>query len=170
MPLLVLDEIAHAPDSLGRNDQVHTRLHRRYALEDLGYPVWGMSPSSTPGLRAYSEYGVRPLGLAGYPSGVVTPHAAALALLTEPDEAARNLRRLAENFPVYGDFGFYDAVNPLTGQVATHYLCLNQAIILVALANHLADHAVQRHFASDPIVRRILPLLRIEHFVDSSAM
>lgn len=166
MPLLVLDEIAHAPDSLGRNDQVHTRLHRRYALEDLGYPVWGMSPSSTPGNKAYSEYGVRPLGLAGYPSGVVTPHAAALALLTEPDEAARNLRRLAEAFPVYGDFGFYDAVNPLTGQVATHYLCLNQAMILVALANHLADHAVQRHFASDPIVQRILPLLGIEHFVD----
>ncbi len=166
MPLLVLDEIAHAPQSLGRNDQAHTRLHRRHALEDLGYPVWGMSPSSTPGRRAYAEYGVRALGLAGYPAGVVTPHAAALALLTEPGAATRNLRRLAEAFPVYGDFGFYDAVNPLTGQVAPHYLCLNQAMILVALANHLADHAIQRRFASDPIVRRILPLLGVEHFVD----
>jgi len=166
MPLLVLDEIAHAPASLGRNDQAHTRLHRRHALEDLGYPVWGMSPSSTPGNRSYAEYGVSRLGLAGYPAGVVTPHAAALALMTEPVEATRNLRRLAEGFPVYGDFGFYDAVNPLTGQVAYNTLCLNQAMILVALANLLADHAVQRRFAADPIVQRVLPLLRIERFVN----
>ncbi len=166
MPMLVLDEIQHAPKSLGHNGQVHTALHRLYALEDLGYPVWGMSPSSTPGSNAYSEYGVRLLGMAGYKPGVVTPHAAGLALLTEPQEATRNLRRLAADFAAYGDFGFYDAVNPVSKEVSHNYLCLNQAMILVALANHLADHAVQKHFAADPIVQRILPLLKIEKFVD----
>jgi hypothetical protein len=164
MPALVLDEQRHAPHSLGYNDRVHTAIHRRYALEELGFPVWGMSPSSTPGADRYDEYGVKFLGSAGYRSGIVTPHAAALALLTEPAEAAANLRKLAELYPVYGDFGFYDAVNPATGDVAYNYLCLNQSMILAALANHLADHAVQKHFAADPIVRRVLALLGIEKF------
>lgn len=166
MPRLVLDEAQYAPDSLGRNGSIHSAIHRRYALEELKFPVWGMSPSSTPGSHSYSEYGVRMLGMAGYKSGVVTPHAAALALLAEPEEAAANLRRLAELYPIYGDFGFYDAVNPATGEVSYNYLCLNQAMILVALADHLADHAVQKRFAADPITRKIVPLVGIEKFAD----
>lgn len=166
MPILVLDEAQYAPDSLGYNGKIHTDIHRIYALESLGYPVWGMSPSSTPGADRYSEYGVKVLGAAGYPDGVVTPHAAALALLTEPSEAAANLRKLVDLYPIYGDFGFYDAVNPVTGEVAYNYLCLNQAMILVALANHLADHTVQKRFAADPIVQRALPLIGFEKFVD----
>jgi len=166
MPALVLDEERHAPASLGYNDKVHTDIHRSYTLESLGYPVWGMSPSSTPGADRYSEYGVKFLGTAGYGAGVVTPHAAALALLTEPEEATANLRKLVELYPVYGDFGFYDAVSPATGEVAYNYLCLNQAMILVALANHLADHAVQKRFAADPIVQRALPVIGFEKFID----
>lgn len=168
MPALVLDEAQHAPGSLGYNGKVHTDIQRAYALESLGYPVWGMSPSSTPGADRYSEYGVKFLGAAGYGEGVVTPHAAALALLTEPSEAAVNLRKLIELYPIYGDFGFYDAVNPVTGEVAYNYLCLNQAMILVALADHLADHAVQKRFAADPIVQRALPLIGFEKFVDQA--
>jgi len=166
MPALVLDEARHAPASLGYNGKVHTEIQRIYALESLHYPVWGMSPSSTPGADRYAEYGVKFLGTAGYGEGVVTPHAAALALLAEPSEAVANLRKLVELYPVYGDFGFYDAVNPVTGEVAYNYLCLNQAMILVALANHLADHAVQKRFAADPIVQRALPLIGFEKFVD----
>jgi hypothetical protein len=164
MPRLVLDEDRHAPHSLGVNGSTHVAIHRRYALEDLGYPVWGMSPSSMPGDTRYQEYGVKMLGVAGYPAGVVTPHAAALALLAEPDAAAENLKKLATLYPVYGDFGFYDAVNPKSGGVSYNYLCLNQAMILVALADHLADHAVQRLFEADPGVKKVLPLLGIERF------
>jgi hypothetical protein len=164
MPLLVLDELQHAPKNLGQNDRVHTALHRIHALEDLHYPVWGMSPSSTPGSHAYAEYGVRPLGVAGYPAGVVSPHAAALALMTEPQDAISNLRTLAKDFKAYGDFGFYDAVDPISKEVATDYLCLNQAMILVALTNHLRNHAIQRHFEADPITQAVLPLLKIETF------
>jgi len=166
MPALLLDEQQYAPQSLGRNDLVHTEIQRLHALEDLGYPVWGMSPSSTPGVDTYDEYGVHFLGSLGYREGVVTPHAAALALLTEPETARLNLKRLAERYPLYGDFGFYDAVEPKEGRVAYKYLCLNQAMMLVALANHLADHAVQKHFASDPIIQRVLPLIGFENFFD----
>ncbi|HVO42680.1 MAG TPA: glucoamylase family protein, partial [Aggregatilineales bacterium] len=166
MPALLLDEQRYAPASLGRNGEVHTEIQRRYALEDLGYPVWGMSPSSVPGSGLYAEYGVHLLGALGYREGVVTPHAAALALLTEPEAASANLRQLAQRYPIYGDFGFYDALDPKSGQVAYQYLCLDQAMILTALANHLEDHAVQKHFAADPIMQRVLPLIGFENFFD----
>ncbi len=164
MPLLALDELRYAPASLGRNAVVHTELQRRFALEHLGYPVWGLSPSSIPAGDRYGEYGARILGVRGYPGGAVTPHAAALALLTEPVAAVANLRQLAERYPIYGDFGFYDAVDPHTGQVAYNYLALDQSMILIALANHLRQGVIQRYFAADPIIQRVLPLLGAERF------
>ena len=167
MPLLVLDELRYAPASLGRNALAHTELSRRFTLEHLDYPVWGLSPSSTPSGDSYGEYGARTLGVRGYPAGAVTPHAAALALLTEPAAATANLRQLAERYPIYGDFGFYDAVDPKTGQVAYNYLALDQSMILIALANHLRDGAIQNYFAADPIIQRVLPLLAKERFFDT---
>ena len=166
MPLLVLDELRYAPASLGKNALAHTELSRRFALEHLGYPVWGLSPSSTPSGDGYGEYGARILGARGYPAGVVTPHAAALALLIEPAAATANLRQLAERYPIYGDFGFYDAVDPKTGQVAYNYLALDQSMILIALANHLRDGVIQKYFAADPIMQRALPLLSAERFFE----
>ncbi|MBK8182645.1 MAG: hypothetical protein IPK63_06935 [Candidatus Competibacteraceae bacterium] len=132
----------------------------------MEYPVWGLSPSSTPAGDGYGEYGVRLLGALGYRAGAVTPHAAALALLTEPAAATANLRQLAERYPLYGDFGFYDAVDPRTGQVARNYLALDQSMILIALANHLRDGVIQKYFAADPIIQSVLPLLSQERFFD----
>ncbi len=163
MPLLVLDEQQYAPASLGRNAAAHTEIHRRFALEHLGYPVWGLSPSSRPA-GGYGEFGARILGVRGYQAGAVTPHAAALALLVNPAAATANLRELAERYPIYGDFGFYDAVDPQTGEVVYNYLALNQSMILIALANHLRDGVIQRHFAADAIMQRVLPLLGAEQF------
>jgi hypothetical protein len=167
MPVLAVDELALAPGSLGANARVHVEVQARYALEHLGYPVWGMSPSWRPDERGYQEYGVRVLGVAGYPAGAVTPHAVALALAVAPAQAAAVLRDLIRRYPVYGAFGFYDAVDPRTGQVAHAYLALDQAMLLVALANHLGHGAVQRRFAADPILRRALPLLAQERFPNS---
>ncbi|MGB2680604.1 MAG: glucoamylase family protein [Candidatus Competibacter sp.] len=166
MPLLVLDEVRHAPASLGRNARAHAEIQRRFALEHLGYPVWGLSPSSTPAGDGYGEYGARILGARGYRSGAVTPHAAALALLVDPIPAVANLRQLAKRYPLYGDFGFYDAVDPKTGQVAHNYLALDQSMILIALANYSRDGVIQRYFAADPIIQRVLPLLKAERFFD----
>jgi hypothetical protein len=83
-----------------------------------------------------------------------------------PGAALANLRRLVARYDVYGDYGFYDAVDPRTGQVAYEYLTLDQSMIFLALANHLADHTVQKRFTSDPIIQRVLPLLAAEHFFD----
>ena len=58
------------------------------------------------------------------------------------------------------------AVDPTTGQVAYKYLTLDQSMMFIALANHLADGALQKRFAADPIVQRVLPLLGAENFFD----
>jgi hypothetical protein len=159
MPALVLDERRLAPQTLGRNGEAHAVIQRRYALEDLGYPVWGLSPSAVPGSGDYAEYGVRPLGLRGYPAGAVAPYASALALAVTPQEAEANLRRLADSLQAYGEYGFYDAVDPRTGEVAYAYLALDQSMLFLALANHLGDGCVRKRFAQDPIVQQALPLL-----------
>jgi hypothetical protein len=167
MPTLVVDEKRHAPRSLGVNDERHVLVQRRFATEELGNPVWGMSPSSVPKPDAdssYSEFGIRILGMRGYKEGAVTPHAAALAIGFAPAEAIANLRTLAERYPAYGDFGFYDAVDPKSGAVAHSYLALDQSMVLIALANYLTEGKVQQHFASDPITQRFLPVLALESF------
>ncbi|MGH6945498.1 MAG: glucoamylase family protein, partial [Geminicoccaceae bacterium] len=166
MPTLVIDESAAAPESLGPNDRIHAILQRRYALDELGYPVWGMSPSATVNGDGYGEFGVWYLGTLGYPSGVVTPHASALALAVTPEAAIVNLRKLASLPGLYGPYGFYDAVDPTSGQVSHRYLTLDQEMLFLALANHLDDHVVQRTFASDPIAARALPILGQERFFD----
>jgi hypothetical protein len=39
-------------------------------------------------------------------------------------------------------------------------------MILIAAANHLKDGVVQKRFAADPIVARVLPLLAAENFFE----
>jgi len=166
MPTLVLDEQKYAPRSLGANDEAHAVVQRRYALEQLGYPVWGMSPSAAPTGGEYGEYGVKVLGARGYGAGAVTPHASALALGVTPEAALSNLRALAERYDIYGEYGFYDAVDPLSGAVAHEYLALDQSMLFVALANYLGDRCISESFASDPIMQKVLPMIGEEDFFD----
>ena len=166
MPTLFLDERALAPRSLGRNGEVHVEVQRRFAREDLGHSVWGMSPAAAPEPDGYREYGVKPLGMRGYEDAAVTPHAVALALPFAPSEAIRTLRELAEKYRVYGEYGFYDSVNPNTGEVGTVYLALDQGMLLLALANHLTGGVIQQRFAADPIAAKALSLLADEDFFD----
>jgi hypothetical protein len=166
MPTLVLDETRYAPDNLGANARLHAELQRSYALDLLGYPVWGMSPAMVPGTSRYAEWGVPPLGSRGYPPGVVTPHASALALAVTPEAAIANLRALADRYDIYGEYGFYDAVHPFTGEVAYSYLALDQSMIFVAVANHLTGGRIQQWFAADPIVEAALPVLGDEKCLD----
>lgn len=164
MPTLFLDERTYAPRSLGRNGEVHVEVQRRFALEVLGHPVWGMSPAASPDPDGYREYGAKPLGVRSYADAAVTPHAVALALPFAPAEATATLRELARRYPIYGEYGFYDSVNPTTGEVGTAYLALDQSMLLLALANHLRDGVIQHRFASDPIAAAALPLLADEDF------
>lgn len=166
MPLLVVDERRWAPRSLGRNAEAHLEIQRRFAAERLGWPVWGISSGASPAASGYGEWGVPVLGAAGYPPGAATPYAAALALAVDPEAATAALRRFAALYDIYGDYGFYDAVDPRSGKVARSYLCLDQAMILVSVANHLTDGAIRRRFESDPIGERAIRILEGEDFFD----
>jgi hypothetical protein len=161
MPALVFDEARHMAMTLGANARIHAAVQKAYATELLAYPVWGLSPSARPGGEGYGygEFGVTVLGVQGYPAGVVSPHASALALTAIPEEATANLRVLADRYDIYGEFGLYDAVEPTSGRVVHAYLALDQAMILVAIANHLRGGRIQRLFEQDPIVEAAIATL-----------
>jgi hypothetical protein len=100
-----------------------------------------------------------------YQNGVVTPHAAFLALRYAPDAALANLRRLAHDFPgMYGRWGFADSVNVGTGIASNAYLSLDQGMIMAALGNALAGDALRAAFAGPDLRRALRPLMGIEEF------
>jgi len=165
MPTMILDEIKLSADSLGLNNKHHVLGQIEYTLEELEYPVWGMSPSSVPE-GGYSEFGVKPLGLHGYKPGVVSPHATFLALEYAPEKAVANLRKMIELYDIYGEYGFYDAVTVETGLVAYKYLCLDQAMSFIALNNYLNDGAIRKRFHQDPINEKARPLLTSENLFE----
>ena len=84
-----------------------------------------------------------------YTNGVVTPHAAFLALRYAPRDALANLRRLERDFPgLYGKWGFRDSVNVDTGLVSEYYLSLDQGMVMAALGNALGDDVLRRAFVT----------------------
>ncbi len=109
--------------------------------------------------------------IADYGQGVVTPHAAAIALDFAPDAAYANLVALEADFrsqdpafDLYGAGGFKDAVNVETGQVADRYLSLDQGMLLAALANELRNDRLQHYFSHGAVERALRPLMAMEEF------
>ncbi len=169
----VVPETSWGPRSFGLADKRTAQVQIRYATKELGYPVWGMSPSSTPDdSGGYATYGVEGLRFPYYGFGanashpnkglsqchgcatedVVTPHASFISLDVTPRRAYANIQALRRLYPdSYGPGGFFDAVNPTTGAVGHRYLVLDQSMIMAALDNALRNRALQRHFAKDPV-------------------
>lgn len=127
----VVPETSWGTHSFGLNDLRWAQVQMTYATEKLGYPVWGMSPSSTPDDTGnYDSYGATGLawpysakeGLsqcfacgASGPSGsvmedTVTPHTSFLALDVLPQQAFSNIQALQAMPGLYGPEGFFDAV------------------------------------------------------------
>jgi hypothetical protein len=103
-----------------------------------------------------------------YHNGVVTPHAAFLALDFAPEASLANLAKLCQDFDIYGPWGFWDAVNVTTGEVARFVLALDQGMIMMALGNALSHNRVQRYFADTSIETALRPLLAMEEFTAGS--
>jgi hypothetical protein len=105
-----------------------------------------------------------PTPIADHGEGVVTPHAAFLALDFAPEATMENLANLAADFGgLYGRGGFKDAVNVATGQVANRYLALDQGMVIAAIANELTDDGLQGYLAS-VLQPSLQPLMAIEEF------
>jgi hypothetical protein len=151
---------------------------------DGGYGVWGvdgagMDPNGMPSNedKTLVDHGFpgcpgRPAQpdppQSAYTNGVVTPHAAFLALRYAPRATAANLRRLARDFPgLYGKWGFRDSVNVQTGRVSDAYLSLDQGMILAALGNALGGDVLRRAFADRRLERAVRPVIAAERFETS---
>ncbi|MEV6302020.1 glucoamylase family protein [Actinoplanes sp. NPDC051861] len=189
MPDLFVPEAQWGPRSWGRNHPATVAAQIEHGLNDAGYGAWGFSPASNPS-GGYAVYGVDAMGMDtdGYPSdvqaskydagfgdcrppgpapsygdGVVTPHAAFLALPYAPGPVRANLAHLA-SLGAYGPGGFYDAIAVGSGTVAQRYLSLDQSMIMGALGNHLGRDLVKRAFVTPSFERAIRPLLAAETF------
>jgi hypothetical protein len=173
MPNEVVPETSWGTQSFGLADVRTAEVQIKYATQQLHYPVWGMSPSSTADDTGdYGGYGVEGLAFPYYGTGasaanpneglsqchgcatedVVTPYASFLALDVVPQQAYANIQQLRALYPgLYGVDGFFDAVNPTTGAVGHRYLVLDESMIMASLDNALNNRAIQRDFARDPV-------------------
>ncbi|MGJ6979455.1 glucoamylase family protein [Aestuariimicrobium soli] len=181
MPNVFVPEQTWAPNSWGRNHPNHVAVQRDHGLSAYGY--WGFSPASDP-LGGYAEWGVDALGLKpdgyfsdvehtdrtptnpdpDYGNGVVTPHAAFLAMMHDRSGAIANLQALQRDFDCYGPGGFHDAVAVGSGDVAHRHLSLDQAMIMGALGNVLGDNLLQRAFSAGEVERFVRPVIALEEF------
>jgi hypothetical protein len=99
-----------------------------------------------------------------YTNGVVTPHAAFLALRWAPDRVMENLANLQADFDMYDQWGFRDSVNVQTGVASGYYLSLDQGIIMAAIGNALADDVLRESFATKEFRKVLQPVMGMETF------
>jgi hypothetical protein len=100
-----------------------------------------------------------------YTNGVVSPHAAFLALRYAPDKTLKNLTKLERDFDgLYTSRGFRDSVNVDTGTVSNYYLSLDQGMIMAAIGNALADDMLRRDFVTPEFERAVKPVVGVEQF------
>ena len=100
-----------------------------------------------------------------YTNGVVTPHAAFLALPYARTEALENLARLEADFPdFYGDLGFLDSINIDSGNAADSYLSLDQGMAFAGAVNALTGDALRRAFATEDMATALRPVIAVEEF------
>jgi hypothetical protein len=190
MPDLFVPETSWGPNSWGRNHPATVAAQIEHGLNDAKYGYWGFSPASNP-FGGYSAWGVDAMGMDtdGYPSdvqggkydagfgacraagppavygdGVVTPHAAFLALPYARQPVLQDLSKIKSSFDAYGPGGFYDAVAVRSGTVAKRYLSLDQSMIMGAVGNVLAHDVLRRAFVTPQFEHAIRPLLAQETF------
>jgi hypothetical protein len=99
-----------------------------------------------------------------YTNGVVTPHAAFLALRYRPHRVMANLAHLGKIPGTFGRWGFADSVNVDTGYVSPAYLSLDQGMIMAALGNALGGDMLRKAFSTEDFSRAIRPVLGVEEF------
>jgi len=134
------------------------------------FPAWGVSSSEAPSGTNY-------LGWGGLKWSVVTPHASALAIEDFPDEVIENLKFLDSKgarpeyieFGQTNQFGFTDSIDVLSNEVCPHYLCLDQSMLFLSLANFLHDEVAREKFDSSSLgTNTNIKLEALEPFIQNS--
>lgn len=198
MPPLVVPELRWGSRSWAVTHPLYVEAQIEFGLREARYGYWGFSPASDPagGYREYGvdALGMKPDGyasdvgrltvfdagwdgagcarprrpIADYGQGVVTPHAAFLALELAPEATLDNLAALRRDFPgLYGAGGFKDTVNVATGKCAERYLALDQGMVLAAIDAALG--ARLRAYLEPVLQPALEPLMQMEEFVAAPA-
>ena len=139
-------------DGIGTNPGGYPS-NRDFTLIDHG---WAHCPDGRPALPDPPP--------SAYTNGVVTPHAAFLALRYAPRETLANLARLERDFDIYTPLGFLDSVNVDTGVTSSSYLSLDQGMIMAAIGNALERDVLRRAFATQDFERELRPVIGVEEF------
>jgi hypothetical protein len=193
MPNLFVPEEEWAPDSWAVNHPLTVAAQIHHGLVEAEYGYWGFSPANIPE-GGYREWGVDAIGMnpegyasnedatfvdrgfegcrdgkpdpapSAYTNGVVTPHAAFLALRYAPERTIANLKALQADFAIYDRWGFRDSVNVDSGVVSGFYLSLDQGIVMAALGNALADDVLRDAFSTAEVRAALEPVIGIEEF------
>jgi hypothetical protein len=198
MPALFVPEEKWGPRSWAINHPLTVAAQIHHGLVDAGYGYWGFSPSNIPegGYNAYGvdAIGMNPEGYpsnedntfvdhgfagcgrdpkpdpppSAYTNGVVTPHAAFLALRWAPNAVLADLAKLKADFGIYDKWGFRDSVNvdtgTVSGTVSGGYLSLDQGIIMASIGNALANDVLRDAFATKPFRKVLQPIVGMETF------
>jgi hypothetical protein len=99
-----------------------------------------------------------------YTNGVVTPHAAFLALRYRTQATIADLTRLEAIPDMYGKWGFRDSVNTTTNHVSDGYLSLDQGMAMAAIGNALGNDVMRTSFATASFKKAIRPVIGVEEF------
>ncbi len=136
--------------------------------------AWGISECGYNAIDVHQNYQYRAFGVPGLglkrglaEDLIIAPYATALALLVAPQEACRNLERLASE-GIETSYGFYEAVDYTpsrlprgqTRAVVKSFMAHHQGMSFLSLAAVLLDHPMQRRFESDVRFMATLPLLQ----------
>ncbi len=137
---------------------------------------WGISEAAYSALDSHQTYQYRAFGVPGLglkrgleEDLVVAPYATALALMTHPSLAYRNLRRM-EKLGRLGQrsrYGYFEAIDYTRqtssqgerGVIVYSYMAHHQGMILLSLDNVLNSNIIQKRFHSDPRVKAVESLL-----------
>ncbi len=170
MPLLVMPTYDHT--LLDQTCKAAVARQIEYGRQ-RGVP-WGISESGYNTVDVHLNYQYRAFGVPGLglkrglaDDLVIAPYATVLALMVAPEEACRNLQRLAADGLV-GQFGFYEAVDytparQRRGQSSAlvhSFMAHHQGKSLLALAYLLLDRPMQRRFAADRLFQAVMLLLQ----------
>ncbi|MGV8073768.1 MAG: GH36-type glycosyl hydrolase domain-containing protein [Syntrophobacteraceae bacterium] len=135
---------------------------------------WGISECGYNAIDVHLNYQYRAFGVPGLglkrglaEDLVIAPYATALALMVAPEEACRNLERLAaEGFETR--YGFFEAIDYTpsriprgqTSAAVRSFMAHHQGMSLLSLAHLLLDRPMQKRFESDPLFQAAMLLLQ----------
>jgi cyclic beta-1,2-glucan synthetase len=170
MPNLVMPSYAHT--LLDQTCRAVVARQIEYGNKS-GVP-WGISECGYNAINSHLNYQYRAFGVPGLglkrglsDDLVIAPYATALALLVDPQEACKNLERLAGE-GLEARYGLYEAVDftpsrlprGQTSAVVRSFMAHHQGMTLLSLAGVLLGFPMQLRFASDVRFQATLPLLQ----------